>query len=601
MTALRPSLFAALLAVLAFGTVFFELGRMDVVTDNEGQRAAPPAEMLRSGDYLIPTLNGKVYLAKPPMVYWMIAGVYTVAGEVNELYARTPTAICGALLVLSVYAAFRRRLGEDAARYAALGALAAPYILERSRIAELDIPLVLSTFWTVMGCHFAWTAEKMKQRVQWAVIAGAALAVAAMLKGPVPFLFLGAAYVAHVLVNTENAGPLLSRGARWTLLAVVLGTVLYWVAMAGMLFRQDWSLPFPLPLVLYAGAWAWLSLRHGARAAKAAAPLLLLTLLVGVALIAPYGIAVVAREGWDFVTNLIHSEVIDRTHTATPINSGSPLYYVFVLPFMIAPLGLLIPLQLSTLEWREGGRDYRFAVLMPWISIGLFSMIAGKEYEYILPCTPVMLGACGVGVARGIGGLLIDWEARWFALITRVLRWGLGIGGVGVIGYALYDSRVPLLWAETAALGGLALLLALSRLDARLNVPVRLCLATTLIVLAGLNIRSFHYEGKLSPKALARLCGDLARAGVAIESSKIYPAFTYYAEHTIPVITDEQRVRTQLRGDAPYFFLTLDSYLKKAEAAGALDKPAFESERYGTKKLVLVGNRDPKEVLPPGK
>ncbi len=601
MTSLRPSVFLLLLSVLAFGTIFFELGRMDVVTDNEGQRAAPPAEMLRTGDYLVPTLNGEIYLAKPPLLYWVIAGVYTLAGEVNELYARTPTAICGALLALSVYIAFRKRLGEAPARYAGLGALASPYILERARIAELDIPLVLATFWMIMLCDAAWNAPALRQRLQYALLAGLALAAAAMLKGPVPFLFLAGAFLAHVIVQREDAGKLIARGIGWTVLAAIIALVLYGFSLLGLLYRQNWSFPFPVALTLYLGVWSWLALRHSWSAAKTALPLLLVTLVVGVGLVAPYAVAVVNQLGWDNIQRLLNSEVIDRTHTATNINSGSPLYYLLILPFMIAPLGLLLPLQFSTLEWREGGKEYRFAVLMPWLSIGIFSLIAGKEYEYILPCLPVMLGAAGWHAARGTGGVLIDWEARWFALMLRALKYILGIGGAGIIVYAVVKYPIPLLWAETAVLGALVLLLALTRVDKRLDPTARTCIALTLLVLAGLNIRSFHYEGKKSPKELAQLCGDLARAGVEIESSKIFPAFTFYAAHPIkdpksPTdLPDPKVIFDKLHGETPYFYLTLERFVEQF-GAGA-EKPAYASERYGTKKLVLLGNRDPKEVL----
>lgn len=597
MNSMRPAAFAALLAVITLGLLFFELGRMDIITDNEGQRAAPPAEMLRTGDFLVPTLNGEIYLAKPPLLYWAIAGVYSAAGEINELFARMPTALCGAALVLSVYLVFRRRLGEPAARYAAFGTLAAPYILERARIAELDVPLVLATFWCVMLSESAWTATGTARRVRLALLSAVALAAAAMLKGPVPFLFLGAAFLAHAVVESDDPGAILQRGANWSALAIAIGFLHYGVALLGLLFQQNWSLPFPVALLLFVGAWCWLALRHARRPLLAALPVLMFTLFATVIFDAPYAFAVLHREGWAFISHLLHSEVLDRTHTATHINSGSPFYYLLIAPFMIAPLGLLMPLQFSTLEWREGGRDYRFAVLMPWLSIGLFSLIAGKEYEYILPCLPVMLGAAGWHVTRGTGGLLVDWEARWFALTLRVLTVILGVGGVGIVIYALITYRIPLLWAETAVLAVLVLLLALSKIDSRLDRPARACLALAVLVIAGLNIRSFHYQGKKSPQELARLCGDLARAGAAIESSKIFPAFTFYAEHPIDEVLDPAVVQARLQGDTPYFYLTLDRFVAQFAGERGAVKVPYESERYGSKKLVLLGNRDPKAVL----
>ena len=149
------------LLIAALFAVFFELGRMDVCTDNEGERATPPAEMLRSGDYIVPTINGATYLAKPPLLYWVIAAVYRMTGEISALTARIPTAACAVALVLAVYLVFRRRLNESAARFAAIALLASPYFLERSRWAELDVPLTLATFLAIAAC---WTAKVLRAK-----------------------------------------------------------------------------------------------------------------------------------------------------------------------------------------------------------------------------------------------------------------------------------------------------------------------------------------------------------------------------------------------------------------------------------------------------
>src|SRR5690554_754370 len=122
---------------------------MDVYMDNEGQRVAPPHEMLLTGEYLIPTLNGEIYLAKPPLLYWMTAAVYSMTGVVNEWTGRLVTAVFSVLLVLVMYLYLRRTVDESIARLSAVGMLAAPYFLERARWADLDIPLAVAIFLAV--------------------------------------------------------------------------------------------------------------------------------------------------------------------------------------------------------------------------------------------------------------------------------------------------------------------------------------------------------------------------------------------------------------------------------------------------------------------
>src|SRR5919201_436604 len=53
-------------------------------TDNEGMYAEAGREILLSGDWLTPHINGEVYLNKPPLLFWLTALVLRVTGF-NEL------------------------------------------------------------------------------------------------------------------------------------------------------------------------------------------------------------------------------------------------------------------------------------------------------------------------------------------------------------------------------------------------------------------------------------------------------------------------------------------------------------------------------------
>ena len=62
-----------------------------LVADAPIRRATPAREMLATGDFLLPRLYGDPYLNKPPVFFWVIAGLGSLIGEVNVHAARLPS------------------------------------------------------------------------------------------------------------------------------------------------------------------------------------------------------------------------------------------------------------------------------------------------------------------------------------------------------------------------------------------------------------------------------------------------------------------------------------------------------------------------------
>lgn len=609
---------------------------MDVVLDNEGQRATPPAEMLRSGNYIVPTLNGVDYLKKPPLLYWTIALAYKLTGVISPFMARVPTALSGVCLVLSVYLVFRRRAGEMPARWTALGLLASPYLLNHTRWAELDVPLTLCTFLAVVALHKAWQWEKLppdstsssretcaatgisenayafvsvesphhfsmelsdksgswRSMMLLTVGAGVATGAAFLLKGPVPLLFLWAAWTGQMTASGTNPSGVLRQGLWLTAAALSLEFVFL-----------PFSVRFPLALCLLMTGWTVLAWRYAGPGRTRRLFLMLATIAIGLALAAPWAAAVVAAKGWPYVRALIHTETVERTYWASRINSGAPfysLYYVVALPGMLAPWGLLLPFHFSRSQWNRRPSVYQFSLLTGWLSVAAFSCIAGKEYEYILPALPFLLLPTGYQLSEISEHPRETWVTVWGQWWLSGMTALLPVVTFGGAAFLTGMREHPVLIAEAWLLACVVLYMAASGITRRVQRPTAVMFMALCAILLGLlATRSFHYTGQRSPKQLALTARVLLNRGYALEACQVPPAFAFYAARTVPVQTHEQTVVRKLAGDEPYLYIVQESFMDRIVAGLGGRMPRILMGPYTHRDLLLIGNCTPEEPPTP--
>src|SRR2546425_5285988 len=89
----------SLLGVLAIW--FGNLEYRKLVKPDEGRYAEIPREMVATGDWITPRLNGIKYLEKPPLQYWATAAAFTLFGE-HQWTARLWSALTGLFGVLAI-------------------------------------------------------------------------------------------------------------------------------------------------------------------------------------------------------------------------------------------------------------------------------------------------------------------------------------------------------------------------------------------------------------------------------------------------------------------------------------------------------------------
>ncbi len=223
----RWILFVALL--LLEGAVWVEPAGSWLAEPDEARYAEIPREMLASGDFVTPTLNGVPYLEKPPLLYWANAASVRLFG-LTPWAARLPTRLFGLGTVLTLLFGTAAIWGTPAGLAAAILYLAAPLGFAFSRVNLTDAPL---TFFFTLTLFLA-RATLLRR--------GAGR----------PWARLSA------LAGLAAAGGFLSKG----LVAVVLpGAILLLWCLATRRARFLWTLVFaPAALVFLLVAAPWFAL-----------------------------------------------------------------------------------------------------------------------------------------------------------------------------------------------------------------------------------------------------------------------------------------------------------------------------------------------------
>src|SRR5438876_374639 len=174
----------ALLVVCA-PIFFFRLGRPGLGDPDEGRNAEAAREMLESGDWVTPHMDGVVYLDKPPAFFWVVALSYALFG-VGELSARAPSALFALATIVLVFMFARSRLGETGAWLAGLTLALSPLFIVFGRIVIFDMML---TFCMTVAIFAAFEAlESDSRRVLPAALFFASAGLGTICKGPVALI-----------------------------------------------------------------------------------------------------------------------------------------------------------------------------------------------------------------------------------------------------------------------------------------------------------------------------------------------------------------------------------------------------------------------------
>lgn len=159
-------------------------------TGTEGRRLQIADEMLRHGDWLVPTLGGQPTWAKPPLHYWLLACCMQWAPR-DPWLLRLPAVLSLWLAAWVAMELHRRWFSAATGWVVGLGIMLSPVTLVTWPTAEID-PLFASL--TAISLFLLATGIA-RERAALVLASGLAGGLALLQKGPPYFLFAAGAYL----------------------------------------------------------------------------------------------------------------------------------------------------------------------------------------------------------------------------------------------------------------------------------------------------------------------------------------------------------------------------------------------------------------------
>jgi len=180
---------AALAAVIYFSRI------ADLpIRGEETRRAMVAAEILRSGDWIVPRQQGAPFLSRPPIASWPIVWAAWGAGELSLIAVRLPTILATLLITLLVYGYSRQFLTRCGALSSGLIYATFAQVLQLGRVAETEATFTLLLGGALLVWHWGYS-RRWPALATW-TLAYALLAVATLTKSlQAPAYFIGAVVV----------------------------------------------------------------------------------------------------------------------------------------------------------------------------------------------------------------------------------------------------------------------------------------------------------------------------------------------------------------------------------------------------------------------
>lgn len=227
----RPYMLSLVLAACFAAFFLFDIGGRNISSPDEGRYIEIPREMVETGDYVLPRLNGILYFEKPPLFYWLEASAVKTLG-VSEWAMRLWPALLGLFGALMTYGVARRFYGRAAGVVA--GTVVATSLMYYALARFVILDMAESVLMSAALFSFLLAAEEKDDRksIWWSRGGHVAAALAVLAKGLIGVLLPGLIGLAWIAII--GRWSFVRRALTPSGIALFLLIVLPWHIMAAM-------------------------------------------------------------------------------------------------------------------------------------------------------------------------------------------------------------------------------------------------------------------------------------------------------------------------------------------------------------------------------
>ena len=224
----------ALLVLVSVPTFFWGIGTIEVSDIVEERVAVTAREMWRSGDWVIPRMNGEVRLQKPPLAYWVSALTAKVRGRFDDVSLRLPFALAALACILFTWGAGRMLFGPETGLVAGLALLTTALLERGGHTASADVLLAASV-------AASWFFHARARQLEWprgrSILLWLALAAGFLAKGPVVLVFTVLPWLLEAAVWRSRAPLRPLAGAAGPVLFLIVA--LSWFGLVALRLSTD--------------------------------------------------------------------------------------------------------------------------------------------------------------------------------------------------------------------------------------------------------------------------------------------------------------------------------------------------------------------------
>ncbi len=348
-------IYAFILLLLYVLIYLLPLGLRPLMIPDEVRYAEIPREMIASGQWVSPSLNGLRYFEKPVMGYWVVAASMKLFGE-NAFAVRLPSALSAGISALAIFLLMSySRYSTKTALTAAMIYLTMFGVFLMGSYNVLDSVFSLLLTLAFVAFYFSHREQDQRKRIFELILMGVFTGAAFLTKGFLAFALLGIVIVPYVIWQ-RRWKELFSRGWQPTLVALMV--ILPWAIMINLQQPDFWHYFF----------WQENIKRFASDNAQHQEPfwfyLLFLPLLA-----------------WPWVTQL--GTAIKGLWQTRQRDNEEKMFVQYMLLWL----------------------------LLPFI---LFSIARGKLPTYILPCLAPLAILFAIGLENYLTGQSIRQKKRWF-------------------------------------------------------------------------------------------------------------------------------------------------------------------------------------------